>query len=119
MTGPAQQSVLEQYYEYIDDNRLEELFKLFAADITYHRSGQPPIEGKSAFRRFYEEERPLSDGAHDIDTYLVDGDRICAQGTFTGRLDGEEITFGFADIHRFDQDGLIVERWTYTDRATV
>lgn len=119
MAGNARRSVLERYYEYIDAERYEDLYALFADDIVYHRPGQSPIEGKPAFRRFYEVERPLEDGTHDIQAYIIDGDRICARGTFDGRLDGESVSFGFADIHRFDDEGQICERWTYTDLGTV
>lgn len=111
--------ILDSYYQYIDAEQYEELFDLFAEDIVYHRPGADPIHGKEDFERFYHEERPLEDGQHEIDKYLVDGDQVCARGRFEGRLDGEAIAFGFADIHRFTAEGKIDQRWTYVDIGTV
>lgn len=110
---------LESYYEFIDANEYAALFDLFAEDIVYHRPGAEPIRGKEDFERFYHDERPLEDGNHEIDEYLVDGDRVCVRGRFEGALDGEGIAFGFADIHHFNEDGKIKQRWTYVDIGTV
>lgn len=119
MPRQAQQAALESYYEYIDSNRYEDLFDLFADDIVYHRPGAEPIRGMDEFRQFYLEERPLEDGTHDIDAYHSDGNTMSVRGRFSGMLDGEPIEFGFADFHEFNEDGGIQHRWTYTDLATV
>jgi ketosteroid isomerase-like protein len=119
MDRDSQIKVLESYYRFIDDEQYDALFDLFADDIVYHRPGADPIRGKAAFEQFYREERPLEDGTHEIDEYLVDGDRVSVRGRFEGLLDGEEIAFGFADIHHFDEDGKIEVRWTYVDIGAV
>lgn len=119
MAPEEQRAVLEAYYEYIDSNRYEELFDLFADDIIYHRPGAEPIRGMDQFKRFYLEERPLEQGTHEIDAYHRDGATMCVRGRFSGLLDGEPIEFGFADFHEFDESGTIRRRWTYTDLATV
>lgn len=119
MATDPKTEALEQYYEYIDTEQYDALFALFSDDITYHRSGQPTIDGKTAFREFYLDDRPLEDGSHTIHTYIVDDDRVCVQGTFEGRLHDDTVAFEFADVHVFDDDGLIAERWTYTDRGAV
>lgn len=119
MPGTTQELTLERYYEFIDAEQYTELFELFSDDITYHRPGQPPLEGKAEFERFYREDRPLEDGSHTIEEYIVDGDRVCVRGRFEGTLNGDPVSFGFADIHQFNDDGVIVERWTYTDRGAV
>lgn len=112
-------ATLESYYEYVDAAEYDALFDLFAEDIVYHRPGADPIRGKDAFERFYLEDRPLEDGTHEIHEYLLDGDRVCVRGHFDGLLDGDPITFGFADIHRFGEDGVVERRWTYVDVGTV
>lgn len=119
MPADAKAVTLERYYEYIDADQYDALFDLFSDDITYHRSGQPTLDGKPAFEQFYRDDRPLDDGSHTIHDYIVDDDRVCVQGRFDGTLHGDAVAFEFADIHRFDDDGLIEERWTYTDRGAV
>jgi ketosteroid isomerase-like protein len=119
MSSENQQATLESYYGYIDRDRYEDLFDLFADDIVYHRPGAEPIRGREDFRQFYLEERPLEDGTHEIEAYHGDGDTMSVRGRFSGMLDGDPIEFGFADFHEFDEDGLIQRRWTYTDLATV
>ncbi|PSP75450.1 ketosteroid isomerase [Halobacteriales archaeon QS_1_68_20] len=106
------------YYDRIDAEDYEAVFDLFADDVTYHRPGQEPIEGIDDLRTFYLEERPLSDGEHEVREVVVDGDTATVRGRFTGEQAGETVAFGFADVHRFE-DGVIVERHTYTDRDTV
>jgi len=48
---------------------------------------------------------------------LESGDRVAVRGTFEGKslLDDSEVSFGFADFHRFDEEGLISERATYNN----
>ncbi len=115
----ADPAVLRSYYEYVDGEAYDDLFGLFAEDVVYHRPGQEPIEGTEAFERFYHEERPIEEGSHEVDALYADGDTAIARGRFTGVLDGEAVAFGFADVHRFDGEGLIAERRTYTDTGRV
>lgn len=115
----ASREAVRSYYEYVDDEEYESLFDLFAADVTYERPGNRTIEGLTAFRRFYEEERPLKDGSHELLNLIVDEDAIAVRGRFSGKQDGEAVEFGFADVHVFDDDGNISDRYTYTDRDTV
>jgi ketosteroid isomerase-like protein len=107
------------YYEYVDAGEYDALLSLFASDVTYDRPGQDSIDGRDALARFYREDRPLTDGAHDVTSLLVDGDEVAVRGRFEGRQDGDRVAFGFADFHTFDDQGLITHRVTYTDRDTV
>ncbi|MFC3478471.1 nuclear transport factor 2 family protein [Halobacterium litoreum] len=106
------------YYDAVDDGRVDDLLALFADDVVYERPGQSPIEGKAELAEFYREDRPLTDGTHEIETVAVDGDRAAVRGTFEGKQDGDPVTFGFADFHTFE-DGDIAERHTFTDRDAV
>jgi len=114
--GTADPQVVRDYYDYVDDGDYEALFELFAEDVSYERPGQPSLSGIESFREFYLEDRPLDDGRHEILDLAVDGDTVVVRGRFEGEQDGEPVSFGFADFHRFDGDGEITERWTYTDR---
>ena len=110
---------LRTYYDRVDDGDVDGLLSLFAEDVRYDRPGREPIEGIDALRRFYERDRPLDDGTHDVHHVVVDGPFAAVRGEFTGRLDGKPVSFGFADHHEFDDDGLIATRYTYTDRDAV
>jgi ketosteroid isomerase-like protein len=112
------ESVARRYYEVVDAGDYDALVALFSTDVTYERPGQPAIEGESALRRFYEAERPLSDGEHELHSVVADGDTVAVRGTFRGRQDSERVELGFADFHEVE-DGEIVRRYTFTDRDTV
>lgn len=117
--GTADVETVRDYYEAIDAENYEAVFALFAADVTYERPGQSNLSGMAEFREFYLETRPLDDGSHEIDHLVADDDTVAVRGRFTGEQNGEQVSFGFADFHRFDADGKIAERWTYTDRDEV
>lgn len=110
---------LSTYYERIDAGDIEGLLSLFADDIRYERPGQGAIEGIDELRTFYERDRPLEGGSHEVFAILVDGDSAAVRGEFSGRLDGDPVSFRFADHHEFDDEGLITERYTFTDRDAV
>ena len=117
MTNPDPEAVRD-YYDRIDAEEYEAVFALFADDVTYERTGQR-LDGMAEFREFYLEDRPLEDGDHEVHDVVVDGETVAVRGEFAGTQDGERVSFGFADFHRFDDDGRITERWTYTDRDEV
>jgi len=110
---------VREYYQRIDAGDHDGLLALFAADVTYERPGQGAIEGIDDLERFYRHERPLSEGDHDLQAVVVDGDTAAVRGRFTGRQGDRRVAFGFADFHTFDDDGLIAHRVTYTDRDEV
>ncbi|MEF8814834.1 MAG: nuclear transport factor 2 family protein [Halovenus sp.] len=116
MTGNADPAAAKSYYRHVDAGNLEEVFALFADDIRYTRSGPRVIDGIEEFREFYENDRALS-GEHSIGDMVVSGDHVAVQGTFAGKslLDDSDVSFGFADFLRFDDQGLIVERATYNN----
>ncbi|GAA0252438.1 nuclear transport factor 2 family protein [Haladaptatus pallidirubidus] len=107
------------YYDYIDAEAYEDVFSLFADDIVYERPGQQSLSGMEEFREFYLDGRPLEDGEHEIGQVVVGDDTVAVRGRFSGVQNGKRVSFGFSDFHRFDADGKITERTTYTDRDTV
>jgi len=116
MSGNADPEVVERYYEYVDGEAYERMFDLFAPDVTYVRSGPRELDGLEELREFYLNERPLR-GEHTVEDVLVDGDRVAVRGRYDGvkTTDGEDVTFGFADFLRFDDDGKIAERNTFNN----
>lgn len=110
---------VRSYYDRVDAGDYEGLLALFADDVTYDRPGQHTIEGIDALERFYRQERPLSDGDHDLQAVVVEGDTAAVRGRFTGQQAGDRVAFGFADFHTVDDAGLIAHRVTYTDRDEV
>ena len=115
----ADTEAVRNYYEYVDAEEYESVFGLFADDVTYERPGQSNLSGMDEFRAFYLEDRPLEDGEHEIHDLVAEGETVAVRGEFSGEQDGEAVSFGFADFHRFDEEGRITERWTYTDRDEV
>ncbi|WP_158057701.1 nuclear transport factor 2 family protein [Halorussus halophilus] len=115
----ADLAAVRDYYDAVDAEDYDTVLSLFADDVTYERPGQSTLSGIEQFREFYLDTRSLTDGRHEIDQLLADGDTVAVRGQFIGKQDGEEVTFGFADFHQFDEDGRIVKRWTYTDRDEV
>lgn len=113
------ESRVRAYYEHVDDEEYEALFALFADSIVYERPGQDNIHGMDAFRQFYLEERPLTDGDHTIRDVVIEDDTAAVRGSFTGLQDGTRVEFGFADFLVFDEETQISHRYTYTDRDTV
>lgn len=113
------EETLRSYYEYVDGEEYENLFDLFAEDIVYERPGQSSLDGMAEFRKFYLEARPIGESNHEVVEMYRDGETVVVRGRFEGTLDGEKVTFGFADFHEFDDEGKIEKRWTYTDLGTV
>ncbi|WP_122089715.1 nuclear transport factor 2 family protein [Halalkalicoccus subterraneus] len=115
----ASEEAIRKYYEHVDSEAYEDLFALFSADVVYHRPGQESIDGMAEFEEFYREVRAIEQGTHSIADLTIDDDTVAVRGRFSGVLEGQQVEFGFADIHRFDDEGLITERWTYTDTGRV
>ncbi|XVH31834.1 nuclear transport factor 2 family protein [Haloferacaceae archaeon DSL9] len=113
------EDTVRRYYDLVDEGDTDALVALFAEDVRYERPGHDAIEGRDALRAFYEDGRPLSDGAHDVLDLAVDGDTVAVRGTFSGVQGDDRVSFGFADFHVFTDDGEIGRRYTYTDRDTV
>ena len=112
------EATVREYYTLVDAGDYEALVDLFAEDVRYERPGQGVITGRDQLRRFYHEERPLENGAHEVHDVVATDDRAAVRGRFTGELDGEAVAFGFADFHEF-AEGQIVRRYTFTDRDAV
>ncbi|KPN32011.1 ketosteroid isomerase-related protein [Halolamina pelagica] len=112
------EATARRYYDLVDAGDYGDLVALFTEDVVYERPGQASIEGRDALRTFYEEQRPLSEGTHELHAVVPDGTTVAVRGTFRGEQDGDAVEIGFADFHEFADD-RIARRYTYTDRDTV
>ncbi|WP_224332345.1 nuclear transport factor 2 family protein [Haloprofundus halobius] len=118
MSDADPNAVVREYYDLVDAGQYDDLVALFSEGVRYERPGQEAIEGRDALLAFYEKGRPLEDGSHEVHDVVVDGDTAAVRGTFTGRQNGDDVTFGFADFHVFE-GGEIARRYTFTDRDEV
>ncbi|MFI0823650.1 ester cyclase [Streptomyces roseolus] len=82
------------------------------------------VLGMDAVRREVEEWRAGFDFAFAVEDQLADGDRVCTRWTWTGTHVGDfmglqptgmEVTMTGTTIHRFRDDGKIVEGWWQYD----
>jgi ketosteroid isomerase-like protein len=94
------EALVRRYYQRVDAHDVEALLECFSADASYRRQGTDPIHGKGALRRFYESERVIESGVHQLDDVLVGAEWVAVRGTFCGRLrTGEDVQVGFTDWH--------------------
>ncbi|MFC9729163.1 ester cyclase [Streptomyces roseolus] len=82
------------------------------------------VLGMDAVRREVEEWRAGFDFAFAVEDQIADGDRVCTRWTWTGTHVGDfmglqptgmEVTMTGTTIHRFRDDGKIVEGWWQYD----
>ncbi|AEH36647.1 nuclear transport factor 2 family protein [Halopiger xanaduensis] len=117
-TSADPETVVRDYYEYVDAERYDDLVDLFAEDIRYERPGQGAIAGREELREFYLDGRPLEEGSHEVHDMVVEGSTVAVRGSFAGLQGDERVEFDFADFHEFE-DGKIARRYTFTDRDEV
>jgi len=95
-----------------------------------HRVMSPPAPpGRAAIRGFLEQSRRnWPDLSLVVEQAVAEGDRVMgrcvATATHTVALlgvppSGRRIETTFWDLHRFDDDGLIVETWNLMDTAAI
>lgn len=97
-----------------DEEALDRLVALFAADAVYRRPGYEPIAGHPQLRRFYGSERVIERGSHTIDAEVARDSTVAVHGTFAGVLKtGAEVSLRFADFFVVGGDGRFVRRDTF------
>lgn len=110
----AKKDHIRRYYEVVDAGDVEGVLSIFSRGATYRRPGYEDMVGAEALRAFYEGDRVIESGRHTVHTLVVEGDEGFVGGSFEGVLkNGDEVTLEFADLFRFDADGLVGFRQSY------
>lgn len=113
-TVRADPTHVHRYYQLVDAGEIDELVALFAPNAVYRRPGYAPLVGREALRAFYEGERIIEHGRHEVDQTVLGEDAVAVHGRFEGRLkDGSAASLRFADFYTFDVDGLFATRDTF------
>ncbi len=108
------------YYRHVDAGEVSSLVSLFTDEAVYYRPGYTPLRGHAELRTFYDSERVIESGRHEL-AQIIRADRtIAVYGTFTGVLkSGTAVTVGFADFFTLDDHGRFAERRTFFDKPAV
>jgi ketosteroid isomerase-like protein len=109
--------IVEQYYDYVDEEEYESLFSLMADEITYHHGFEESYDGLDEVKDLYENRPAFQDGAHDIQNIIVEGDDVAVRGeTWMVLEDGSRTETRFALFHHFNDRDEIGEQWLYLER---
>ena len=101
---------METLLRVIDSRDWPALRSLFAEDLVYELPGRPPVVGIDQLVHYYEAERNITDGRHDIEGILADGDHAMSWGRLRARTaEGANIDARFVDLCHF-RDSLIDRR---------
>lgn len=110
---------IRQLYQIVDDRQWSALERVFDPAVVYERPGYPPFEGLARVRQFYERERVIAKGRHEVTSTLVVGDVGASCGIFIGaNAAGDALKEQFAEFFHF-RDGKIVARKTFFFRAAI
>jgi steroid delta-isomerase len=111
---------VHRFYELVDAGDAAGVADLFAVRASYYRPGYEPMVGREQVLRFYSRDRIIKDGAHTLETIIVERGEVAVHGQFHGQLhDGSPIGLRFADFFALDADQLISERRTFYFTHTV
>lgn len=112
-------SLVARLFQVIDSRSWDRLDEVFADTAVYERPGYPALEGLESIRHFYEHERIIAAGKHDVAQVTGELAAVACWGRFqgTGR-DGADLDEGFADTYLV-RDGKIVHRKTFFFRAAI
>lgn len=102
------------FYNYLDSKQYNDMFALVDDNITYHRPGRDTLEGIDKFRAIYPETQVAPEGEHTVQDIIVDNNTVAVRGEFADS--SQDLEFGFAEICKFNEEGKIKERWTFTSR---
>ena len=111
---PGLGSVIRTYYDFVDANCIEDMLALFDDQAIYRRPGYDPLNGKSMLRSFYNSERLIEHGSHQITRMIIQGCYAAVVGCFEGKLkSGSRVNVRFSDFFSVNEKRLIVERDTF------
>jgi ketosteroid isomerase-like protein len=112
--------VARRYYELIDSSRFSEAAALFHDEVIYERQGTPTIHGREALLHFYQHDRVIAEGKHQLEQVLAEGNWVAVRGQFQGRLrNGEPVEVRFTDWHRFRDKFIDYRNTLYPGRQVL
>ncbi|MEU9030712.1 nuclear transport factor 2 family protein [Streptomyces sp. NPDC048383] len=106
-------------FQVIDSRSWAELGEVFTEDALYERPGYAPLEGLERIRHFYEHERIIVAGAHEVTQVTGASAAAACWGLFQGTSsDGEPLNEAFADTYLV-REGKIEHRKTFFYRPAI
>jgi ketosteroid isomerase-like protein len=106
--------LVERYYAEVDKGDVEGIVALFEIDAEYYRPGYAQMSGREAIKSFYENDRIIESGLHNVESIISDHATVAVEGSFKGTVrGGTEAEVRFADFFRPGPNGLIRKRRTY------
>jgi ketosteroid isomerase-like protein len=113
MTADAH-TLVTRMFEAIDARAWDRFEDIFQAEVAYFRPGYPPITGLTELVRFYDTERIIAGGEHQLETVIVgESGQIASWGHFNGiTRSGAEVTQDFSEIYDV-VDGRVARRRTF------
>lgn len=114
--------VLTTYYDAIDRGDVETVLALFSNDrlgeptVRYKRGTQPEVVGADKLRQFFEKDRIIESGEHELISVMIDDESGTGrvEGSFRGVLKSQELVdIVFNDRFEFLGSKIIYRRSTF------
>jgi ketosteroid isomerase-like protein len=120
---PATPAAVTKYFDYLNNDRFEELRDIFADDIRMEMAGAVPRRGVDDAVAFYTKALAPLPRHHDSpDAVWVDpsGTRVCVEISFVGRTcDDRPVTFTAIDVFHLGNEGRIEWLRSFYDTTSV
>ncbi|MEB3279241.1 MAG: nuclear transport factor 2 family protein [Lyngbya sp.] len=98
-------------FETIDSSDWKLLVNHFDKDIIYERPGYSVIIGIDKLLHFYQQERVIAFGKHQIEHIVCEDKFGSCWGQFIGtHKNGSPINESFSDVYSFEQNKIITRR---------
>lgn len=114
MDEAKRNTVIDQYYQAIDDEEYVAMEAAFSEEARHIRPGQGALEGATGIREFFETERQSSNTVHTVNKRFHDEDGTYCRVTVTGDLpDGPFEGDVFAEFEFDDGEDHITKYRVY------
>lgn len=111
--------IIVDLFRAIDASDWEAILNIFHPEIVYERPGYAPFRGRKRLLYFYQHERVLASGTHNLEHVVCAGNSAACWGRFVGKKkDGSDVNEMFADVYTFE-DGKIRTRRSFFFRPAV
>lgn len=124
MSNEENKAIVLKFYQAFDHRNIEQALDFLAPNFIAHMAGIPEPLDSDSFRQFgMEFYSAFTDGQHQFDEVIVEGNKVVTCGTFTAKHLGEfqdipptgkQIKISIMHIDRVE-NGKIVEHWGQGD----